>query len=420
VSTRLLFLSYHGPDDKSSGIRVGRLALAATRAGLLATIIHSAERDDRYVWRDSVNVRTFRRTDPSAWRDRRRPPTESYKSLNGSWSSSFVQQMVRRLARVILQPDEMILSRHAFATACAAESRGRAAVHENLALVASGPPWSTILVGLAVARRERLPLVLDFQDLWSLNPVAKTPFLGHALARLWERRSIATAEGAIFVNGAVSKRYQSAFPRLEQLPHAVAPIGFERDPAVLLSVRPGKQLIVGHFGSIYGDRSFASLLSACDGLASVSPRPVIHWYGEFLGDHPMQEIVPHYVQRGTLTIYGPIKHSNAKVKMGECDLLLTVPSPTYCEELTTKLYDYIDARRPILGLAPGNSLLAHFLSSSGIGEAYAPDDVDGLREFVGKCAQGAVEFRPNVQFLASHQLPALGVAVRDLIERIVS
>jgi len=146
---------------------------------------------------------------------------------------------------------------------------------------------------------------------------------------------------------------------------------------------------------------------------------VIHWYGEFLGDHPMKTIIPHYVRNGTLTISAPIGHAQVCAKMAECDLLLTVPSPTYPEELTTKLYDYIDAGRPVLGIAAANSLLTRFLSLAGLGAAYAPDDETGLRKFLQGCLRGAVEFRPNARYLKTHQLPALGAALRDLIGSIV-
>ena len=133
----------------------------------------------------------------------------------------------------------------------------------------------------------------------------------------------------------------------------------------------------------------------------------------------MRDLVPYYTSRGTLAVYAPVGHLEARSRMRECDLLLTVPSPSYQEELTTKLYDYIDARRVVLGLAPPGSLLGEFLSCSGLGAAYAPEDVHGLRQFLASCAHRAVEFRPNGAYLAPHQLPALGAAVRDLVARVV-
>ena len=111
------------------------------------------------------------------------------------------------------------------------------------------------------------------------------------------------------------------------LPRVVAPIGFERNPPAVLPVQPRGQLTIGHFGSIYGDRSFAGLLSVCDGLSSSSPRPVIEWYGEFLGDHPMKTMIPQYIRNGTLVMAPPVGYGQARARMAKCDLLLTVPGP---------------------------------------------------------------------------------------------
>ena len=57
-----MFLCYYGPVENTAGIRVGRLARAAVRAGCSALIVHGDVRERRYEWQDGIRVVTFRRT----------------------------------------------------------------------------------------------------------------------------------------------------------------------------------------------------------------------------------------------------------------------------------------------------------------------------------------------------------------------
>jgi glycosyltransferase involved in cell wall biosynthesis len=75
---------------------------------------------------------------------------------------------LRRLARaaggVLLQPDPQIL----WAPAAARAGRRLLSELPHDVVVATGPPFSTFMVGVSLARAAGLPLVLDFRDEWDL------------------------------------------------------------------------------------------------------------------------------------------------------------------------------------------------------------------------------------------------------------
>src|SRR5207253_1449493 len=76
----------------------------------------------------------------------------------------FLKNVLRRIANVVLQPDPQVL------WLPQAIREGKRFLREvpHQAIVATGPPFSSFLVGAALARYTGLPLVLDYRDEWNL------------------------------------------------------------------------------------------------------------------------------------------------------------------------------------------------------------------------------------------------------------
>lgn len=73
--------------------------------------------------------------------------------------------LAKRAAMVALQPDAQVLWNVTAAPAGAALLRRT----KHDAIVVSGPPFSSFLLGAFLARQARLPLVLDYRDEWDLS-----------------------------------------------------------------------------------------------------------------------------------------------------------------------------------------------------------------------------------------------------------
>ena len=83
----------------------------------------------------------------------------------GGGASRAAKDLARRVANLVLQPDAQILWKlHAV-------REGMRLLREvpHAAIVATGPPFSSFLVGSALSRRTGLPLVLDYRDEWDLS-----------------------------------------------------------------------------------------------------------------------------------------------------------------------------------------------------------------------------------------------------------
>src|SRR6266446_9128060 len=76
-----------------------------------------------------------------------------------------LRRTVRRLGTLLLQPDPNILWMPEALRV--GNQLLKQIPHE--AIVASGPPFSSFLVGAQLSRKNRLPLVLDYRDEWDLS-----------------------------------------------------------------------------------------------------------------------------------------------------------------------------------------------------------------------------------------------------------
>jgi glycosyltransferase involved in cell wall biosynthesis len=76
-----------------------------------------------------------------------------------------MRRVLRRLASVVLQPDPQIL----WLPDAIRVGWGMLRATTYDAIMVSGPPFSSFLVGDVLARRSRLPLVLDYRDEWTLT-----------------------------------------------------------------------------------------------------------------------------------------------------------------------------------------------------------------------------------------------------------
>ena len=418
MSCALIIASIFPPGSTSAGVRCGKLARSAARAGLHVRFIHAGDAPRTYEWRDGVRCTAF--DAPIAARVfRRQAGLATPESAPGRGVLRRpVTSFVKRVLRAALQPDEYVLEARRFTAAIVAAASAVRAAGMQPIILACCPPWSTSIPARWAAERVNAPLVLDLQDLWLENPVARWTGFGRAVARRLERRAFAAATGFVFINERIAQRYIAAHEESRHRPSVVAHIGAERPPDAPMVVAAGEPFELLHIGSIYGDRNLSGLLDACVALRSDGRDIYLTWYGAILGNHPLRARVDEYRRAGALRMHGPIPHDVARQRMREASVLVTVPSPVYEEELTGKLFDYMDARRPVLALAPRASYIGEVVQGGGIGSVMPPDDGAGLRELLSELIGSGRVYNPIPAALAAFSLDTIGSRIRRLTDDI--
>ena len=303
------------------------------------------------------------------------------------------RKIVKNVKSLIAYPDEQKYWR------VAAVEAGDSLLRERRcdALLSSGPPFTVHRIAAELGRKHRIPWVADFRDLWTQSPYY--PYL--AIRKLFEKRmEVKTIAGASALVS-TSDMWAKALNELHRDKRAFAiPNGFDPD-IVSTETNLTEDLTITYAGGLYhGRRDPEILFQALSELISektigrrhVNVRfygPVEYWLEQEIKNHGLEDVV---VQNRRV----PREVSIAKQRESQILLLLSWDDPRERGTFTGKVFEYMAARRPILGVGGPKGVVSELLEKTGAG-THANEVVrlkeilvQYYREFV---ETGAVRFR---------------------------
>jgi glycosyltransferase involved in cell wall biosynthesis len=299
--------------------------------------------------------------------------------------------------------------------------------HAVAAVAVCAGPWSGLLVGLSVAQRRRLPLIVDFRDPWSLQEakMRRTPPPTRALIRAFESRVFRRAARIVLNTESAREAYVARY---------AGRIGAERftcirnasDPGLFHPATPapaGRWTVLhfGHFRQLVPAEplleGFARFVAA-EKLGPETARLLFqgslpaHAREEAaaLGLDPYLEVQPSLPYRDSLALLGA---ADVLALVATGDMALTVPA---------KLYDYLAARRPVLAVTDQPEP-ARLVREGGWGEVASPERpeeiaaaLSRLRERTRRPDRGALDSSRLAPFGAEAQAKAYGEVLDGAVE----
>jgi glycosyltransferase involved in cell wall biosynthesis len=255
---------------------------------------------------------------------------------------------------------------------------------EVRAMVSSSGPPACHLLGLQVKRRHpEIRWVADFRDLWTQNPNYRGIFPFTRLECALERAVLSRADAVVTVSEGLAEALRDRCPAEVH----VIENGFDEDelcPIPAAPTRPG-EFTLAYTGTVYVSRQDpVPLFEALEGLlpksAGKAPPGILV---RFLvtnrqGREYLEELVESYGLRDAVRVEAALPHRDAiAVQKGADALLLLERDPQTPNDrgvLTGKVFEYLAARKPILGIGfgPGGEL-GRLLVSSGLGSPLGRD-----------------------------------------------
>jgi hypothetical protein len=215
------------------------------------------------------------------------------------------------------------------------------------AILASAPPFTSLLLGVRLKAHAHVPLAIDFRDPWPTG-FSRPPRHQRALLRRLRRYFVEHSELVLAVNDGTAR---AVSPRCEVLDNGFDPTDFEVEPTKL------EGLSVVHVGNLWRNQAEVTAL-----VEALRQRPEAKLYLAGRLDGATRQRLEHDSQ---VRLLGTVPHAEACALMKGADVLLYIGKPA--QPVGIKLYEYFGAERPIVVWGEGSHEAAGLVEKAGAG-----------------------------------------------------
>lgn len=261
--------------------------------------------------------------------------------------------------------------------------------HPVDAVVTTGPPQSVHLIGLRLKKELGLRWIADFRDPWTEMFYYKHLGLSAAADRRHRRLEQAVLDGADKVIS-VSPPVAADFQARTKTPVVLITNGFDesdfRSSEVNTPQRPRAEIRLVHTGLFAADGNPLNLWDAlaerCAADADFRARLQIRLAGKV--DAAITDAIRARGLGDNLVELGYLPHDETVREQRAADILL-LPlrrEPEYAKVLPGKIFEYLAARRPVLGIGQEDGAAASVLRDAAAGEMFDWDKKEELLAFL--------------------------------------
>jgi len=280
-------------------------------------------------------------------------------------------------------------------------------------------PFSSGFGALTLSRSSGIPLAVDLRDYWTLlgdydlqSGIFKK--LSRGLEKSIYRHSslIVTATEGIGTDAAeafgaeLAEKTVTVYNGWDEadfsaLPEPISPSGFH----------------IAYFGNIYARRSLRHFYAALRRLREENALPAgtrVKLYGNFFRE-TLREVEQSGIQ-DLIDIIPQLSHREALVAMRNSSaLILVINSSSPRGTLTSKVFEYLRAQRPILALVPAQNEAAGLLRSCGHDLICAMESADSIRNCLLRLfSQPRQDFRVPWELERKNQVDKLAEKLKTL------
>jgi glycosyltransferase involved in cell wall biosynthesis len=231
----------------------------------------------------------------------------------------------------------------------------------------TAPPVTSLIVADRLARKHGVPWVAEFRDLWCDNPYYEFSAFRRFFERRWERRVLARASAIVSVSPVWLHPILDRFgpPVIAAMNGFVASEYPEPPPVPPETSGPLRILYTGHIYA--GRRDPGPLFTALRDLGARAEDVVVEFVGTEIG--AAASVADRYGVAHLVRAFPPVPYRQSLGLQLRADVLLHMQwcDPKEAGTIAGKIFDYLGARRPILGIALEDSMVAKMVHERGAG-----------------------------------------------------
>ncbi len=248
-------------------------------------------------------------------------------------------------------------------------------------IISSGPPHSLHLIGLELQKDLHLPWIADFRDPWTTIHYHKSLLLTKASAgkhKALESLVLNTANHILVTSPSTQKE----FSLLTNTPITVITNGFE--PLEVKHQGLDARFSIAHIGSLLTQRNPTVLWEVLSEL--VKEDPVFAQDLEIsltgvVSDQVLSSIALVGLTKNT-TLKGYVPHKQAVMLQHKAQILLLLEQDSEDTKaiIPGKLFEYLQAQRPIIALGPKGSDIEGIINTTESGVYIAANQKEALKK----------------------------------------
>lgn len=403
-------ISYPFPPNASAGaVRSERFARYLPQFGWEVDVVTIKPRRDLFQEKSrsdslgvGVKVHYTHTLDPWLWLRDRIP------------SCIFLKAARRVLMKLLSFPDHMLLW-VPFALIKGLKICRHAQVD---AIYTTSPPHSSHFTGLAICGITRKPWIADFRDPWTLNPYHEKALSGSSflrMERLLEETILESASAILTNTRANRKNRLESFQRLSADRVIHLPNGWEEFPAQCSHIKENGPLTIVHAGSFYPRfEPYALLYALADWRNGKHPpdiSPLKDIQVILLGSDEVETKavvkdlgIEDIVQIKPWVAFDEARRTMQKAAILWVSLGTGKQTSTY---VPSKLFEYIAAKRPILGFFPEGEA-ADLIRRTGTGIVFTSGQsvpvIKALRRALCDRNNKGIQYSPNEEIVFQYHI----------------
>jgi glycosyltransferase involved in cell wall biosynthesis len=260
--------------------------------------------------------------------------------------------------------------------------RGKKVIKKNEVgvIVATGPPFTSHLVGFLLSIITKTKLILDYRDPWTTYWRVTPRKILYRINKFLEPIVVRRSSAVVFCSETMRKSFSRVFRAKGKKGLFVVNNGYSNDgtgPAVYLS--NGKVTMI-YAGALYGERRVRLLAEPLLELANEkcidNKRFAFHIFGN-LSERDKMDIE----QRGLndiIAVHPVVSHYELVRYLRGADILVLIVSRNMSYSISYKFYDYLSVRKPVLAIVPENSEMERVMKDIDCGEVAFLDNPESI------------------------------------------